>query len=382
MNRGGTVDALDVIDVGFDFREDTPPGKDPDSHSPTLRRYHKLLWSKPLPCGETLDLDATARGHYLLHRSPTRGEFSLSSDAVVASYRYVAMVQAEPWKLQEFLHIGYTIGGMMLWPGNRVDGKMTLNGVRGFNHKIRDRFDLTLECIRRHYLGEDSPLEEWIARYADFFALFVDFRGFIEFFLLQDAVTVDCGAVIFSTPFRDFTTPAIPQTITEYREYRHRAITFIEARNRRILRSVHEDHYPDLRKGEGPVRHAVALQTPAASTQDATEAVLELAEQCGTREELERAIAVATRKGLRVRPFKACLMFAPPMDGRRCLFTLWAGPEDGKLAAYVCTEAFIELFSLGREEAEARLGEEGWRYLDEAEFDALLRGIEALDLSS
>ena len=73
-----------------------------------------------------------------------------------------------------------------------------------------------------------------IARYADFFALFVDFRGFIEFFLLQDAVTVDCEAVIFSAPFKDFTTPAIPQTITEYREYRQRAITFIEARNRRI----------------------------------------------------------------------------------------------------------------------------------------------------
>ena len=27
------------IDTAFDFRRDTPPGKDPDSHSPTLRRY-------------------------------------------------------------------------------------------------------------------------------------------------------------------------------------------------------------------------------------------------------------------------------------------------------------------------------------------------------
>lgn len=36
------------IDTAFDFRTDTPPGRDPDSHSPTLRRYHQLLWSKPL----------------------------------------------------------------------------------------------------------------------------------------------------------------------------------------------------------------------------------------------------------------------------------------------------------------------------------------------
>lgn len=33
------------IDTTFDFRDDTPEGKDPDQYSPTLRRYHKLLWS-------------------------------------------------------------------------------------------------------------------------------------------------------------------------------------------------------------------------------------------------------------------------------------------------------------------------------------------------
>lgn len=43
-----------TIDVAFDFRTDAG-GKDPDSHSPTLRRYHRLLWSKPLPSGEPFD---------------------------------------------------------------------------------------------------------------------------------------------------------------------------------------------------------------------------------------------------------------------------------------------------------------------------------------
>lgn len=38
-----------MIDIGFDMRSDTPPGKDPDAYSPTLRRYHQLLWSKPFP---------------------------------------------------------------------------------------------------------------------------------------------------------------------------------------------------------------------------------------------------------------------------------------------------------------------------------------------
>jgi uncharacterized protein DUF6994 len=36
----------EAIDVTFDFRSDTPRGRDPDARSPTLRSYHQLLWSK------------------------------------------------------------------------------------------------------------------------------------------------------------------------------------------------------------------------------------------------------------------------------------------------------------------------------------------------
>lgn len=43
---------------------------------------------------------------------------------------------------EEFRTVGYTIGGMMIWPGNRVDG-MTINGSRGFYRRIADRMDLT-----------------------------------------------------------------------------------------------------------------------------------------------------------------------------------------------------------------------------------------------
>ena len=157
------------------------------------------------------DLDDTTRGDYLHHKSDELGEFSLSSDAVVASFRYVPMVQDEPEQLRRVhahrLHDGRhdAVAGE---PGRRQDDDQRL--ARGFNRRIRDRFDLTMECIRRHYLGEGSPLRTVFARYADFFELFGDFRGFVEFFLLQDAVTVDCDAVIFSAPFSDFTTPAHP----------------------------------------------------------------------------------------------------------------------------------------------------------------------------
>jgi hypothetical protein len=72
-------------------------------------------------------------------------------------------------------------------------------------------------------------------RYADFFRLFGDFRGYVEFFLLQDLVTADFSAVKFSMPFDDFETSPLPASVKAYRAYKQHAVDFIEARNNRIL---------------------------------------------------------------------------------------------------------------------------------------------------
>ena len=226
-----------LIDTSFDFRTDAY-GKDPDAYSPTLRQYHKLLWSKALPSGRFFDLSDTVRGTYLHHRSEV-GEFFLSSDSVIPTFAKWASLKriTELFTEEEneaFRAIGYTIGGMMVFPGNRIDGRNTMNGARGFNRKIADRFDLTLECIRRHYLGQHSPLGDTLIRYRDFFALFDDFRGYVEFFMLQDLVTTDGSAVKFFMPFDDFKTRSVPWDGDSYKEYRRLSIEFVEARNRRI----------------------------------------------------------------------------------------------------------------------------------------------------
>ncbi len=226
------------IDITFDFRRDTPEGKDPDTHSKTLRRYHKLLWRRPLPGGALFDLDDTSPGHYLLHRS-TDGEVSLASDAVIPTFKWVSRIRETipDGELRAFNAIGYTIGGMMLFPKNQIDGKWTINQARGCTRQIGDRFDLTLECIRRHYANEESPLSGVFARYASFFDLFGDFRGYAEFFLLQDLVAVDFATVKISTPFDNFLGSPIPAGVDEYSAYKTSSIAFIEARNKRILAS-------------------------------------------------------------------------------------------------------------------------------------------------
>ena len=224
-----------VIDTSFDFRDDAN-GKDPDAHSPTLRRYHRFLWSKPLPSGRSFELSDTERRHYLHHDSEL-GQFSLSSDSVIPTYTRLLKAITELFpeeERSEFESISYTIGGMMVFPGNRIDGKYTINVARGLNKKIADRMDLTLECIRRHYLGEDSPLRDVLGRYREYFALFNDFRGYVDFFLLQDLVDNSRGEVNFLMPFDNFKPPSTPRDKAAYAAYRNRTIEFIESRNRRI----------------------------------------------------------------------------------------------------------------------------------------------------
>jgi hypothetical protein len=224
------------IDTTFDVRTDSG-GKDPDQRSATLRRYHQLLWSKPLPNGILFDLDVSTPGVYLHHKS-VLGEFELSSDSIVHPFDYwvrtEALIKQVPQRdLDDFNNVGSTIGGFLVFPSNPIAGGQTINMARGGSRRIDDRIDLTLECIRRYYMGDDSPLAATLSKYREFFSLFVDFDGYVQFFLLQDLLTVD-REVNFFLPFADFDSPTLPATVDEYQAYRTSVTKFVVARNERI----------------------------------------------------------------------------------------------------------------------------------------------------
>jgi len=240
-----------LIDTSFDFRTDTPAGKDPDTHSKTLRRYHKELWSKPLPRGVLFTLNDNVRGHYL-HHSSQRGQSSLTSDSVIPTFTRWGFAAEHPELFTQaenasFMSLAYTIGGMMVFPGDRRDGKWTMNQARGCHRRIADRMDLTLECIRRHYAGEDSPLGKVLARYDDFFALFEDFSGYVDFFLLQDLVSSDKAVVTFFMPFDGFRSPAVPKDADTYSEYRRRSRELADLLDRRPPEETTRGRSSDLR---------------------------------------------------------------------------------------------------------------------------------------
>lgn len=229
-----------IIDTTFNVYSDAQGG-DPDSTSPTLRSYHKMLWSKPLPNGKTFDL-SDKDGVYLYHKSEL-GEFILGSDAITHSYRnqkkkrwLTTQIQSE---VDELFEIGSTIGAYTIFPKNKIDNKFTINQARGVNSLIDDRFDLTLECIRLFYLGQNSPLYDTFLRYKNFFNLFDTFIDYINFFLLNDLID-EKQNIKYYLPFDNFKTKPIFSNVDEYLVYKNGVMTFIKSRNRRIENYINQ----------------------------------------------------------------------------------------------------------------------------------------------
>src|SRR5690606_17881400 len=113
----------------------------------------------------------------------------------------------------------------------------TVNQARGTRAAISDHFDLTLECIRRHYAGEDAgPLRGPLDAYSYFFDLFGDFDGYVEFFFLQDLV--DGSGIRWLHDFEGLTRRTLPRTVEDYLAYRERQLEFVAARTARIAAAL------------------------------------------------------------------------------------------------------------------------------------------------
>ena len=239
-----------MIDVNYDFTTDSRGywdgfwtrndglgygGSDPDSVSPTLKEYHRLLWSKSLPNGETMDLESGKGIYYLKWKG-----MDLCSDSIIVSFRYkkyrhmMDLVRAQVDDFEEYfenlIRRSYTIGGTIIFPAHAN----SMNQSKGRNGIISDRWDLTLECIRRYYAGEESPLSKTIQGDKGFFDLFVDFKGYVDFFFLQDCVDPDYSKVDIWVGDTSFTGSGLPKTIDDYFIFIEKEFAFLDKRNARI----------------------------------------------------------------------------------------------------------------------------------------------------
>ncbi len=240
------------INVNFDFTSDTPnywdcfyTGEnrpDPDAKSPTMRKYQQMLYSKILPNGEFLELKQGNNAKQYLYWK----NFCFGSDSIINMYIHHKTLQTLINDVkreipdfdkfyEEYLRKSYTIGGEIIFPKY----PKSINVERGrYNGKIKDRFDLTLECIRLYYSNKQSPLYDTLKANHKFFELFVDFKGYVDFFYLNDLVSDDYKSINFYLDFDNFNrTDQRPQTVEEWNTLYHKQMEFLNKRNSRIDKS-------------------------------------------------------------------------------------------------------------------------------------------------
>lgn len=69
-----------------------------------------------------------------------------------------------------------------------------------------------------------------------FFDLFVDFKGYVNYFYLQDLVSEDYSAInYFGKPDELIANP-LPKTVDDYLQFIDNELVFVEARNARIAK--------------------------------------------------------------------------------------------------------------------------------------------------
>ena len=220
------------INPNFDVRTDSM-GKDPDYASPTLKAYHQILWSKELPNGQQMKLE-TGKGYYLKWN-----DMYFGSDSIIVSFMHARYLLRDTIMKsipnyddfrEDYLKKSYTIAGSIIFPQLR----WSMNQARGCSRKICDRWDLTLECIRLFYAGKSSPLDSALQKSKEFFNLFVDFKGYVDFFLLQDCVDEDYNVRLWlDTPL--FVSDPMPESTESYLEWIDKELQFLEKRSQRII---------------------------------------------------------------------------------------------------------------------------------------------------
>ena len=76
-----------------------------------------------------------------LHHKSELGEFVLSSDSIAntyssvkSSYNIIKNIKAD--EIEKFVSLCSTIGGYIIFPSERINNQMTINGARGINKKF------------------------------------------------------------------------------------------------------------------------------------------------------------------------------------------------------------------------------------------------------
>jgi len=110
------------------------------------------------------------------------------------------------------------------------------------------------------------------------------------------------------------------------------------------------------------------------------EKVFNLADSVGVGKSFRTILSTGQELGLYPRPYKRSIMYTPPFQRNRMLFTVWAEKRNNGLRLYASPKEFAEFYSVSEDEAATalQLVNSGWQELNEREVERFIEGLRNL----
>ncbi len=106
--------------------------------------------------------------------------------------------------------------------------------------------------------------------------------------------------------------------------------------------------------------------------------ICQLADNNGMGSEFRSLLEKAQELGLYARPYKKSIMYTPHSNRSRCLFTVWAVPEHGKMWVCAIPKAFPEFYSVTTETVLDKLGNTDQKPMDRESITKFITALQEL----
>jgi len=110
------------------------------------------------------------------------------------------------------------------------------------------------------------------------------------------------------------------------------------------------------------------------------EKVCNLADSVGVGKSFRTILNFGQVLGLYPRPYKKSIMYTPPFQRNRMLFTVWAEKRNNGLRLYASPKEFAEFYPVSEDEAATalQLVNSGWQEMNEREVERFIEGLRNL----
>ena len=119
---------------------------------------------------------------------------------------------------------------------------------------------------------------------------------------------------------------------------------------------------------------------PEKRSANTVEQICEQADRDGVGKDFRAILHSAEEIGLYPRPFKKSIMYTPPFQRNRMLFTVYAEKHNQRLQLYAGPSEFVEFYSVSEEEAVTALNlkTSGWQEMDSNQVQQFISGFKKI----